>query len=73
MFGVNLASKLKIYAGTAIPKVCLSSGFSGRKKDEKWTEKERSPVNASIYIFDSDIVCQMQLMIIKGKKFVLCV
>ena len=26
-----------------------------------------------IYIFDSDLVWRMDLMIIKGKKFVLCV
>ena len=50
MFGVNLASWLKkIYAGTALPKVCLSSGFLRRNKDGKSTGKEISPVNASAY------------------------
>ena len=29
--------------------------------------------STTIYIFDSDFVWRMKLMIIKGKKFVLCV
>ena len=31
------------------------------------------PKKDEIYVFDLDLVWRMQLMIIKGKKFVLCV